>query len=251
MSKYYTPQRSRGLYDPKSKKPFKLSRSKLELFIECSRCFYLDRRLGVGRVPMFPYNLNSAVDILLKKEFDIHRVKGVKHPLMKKYGIKAVPFRHKDLDVWRENFVGVQYLHEPTNLLIFGAVDDVWVNSRNQLIVVDYKSTSINEKVEDLSKEHHWSYKRQMEIYQWLLRMNGHKVSDKGYFVYCNGRTDKKAFDKKLEFDVTLIPYKGDDKWVEDTIVKAYKTLRSKRIPKQSKNCDYCAYYYARNKYKN
>jgi len=36
-------------------------------------------------------------------------------------------------------------------------------------------------------------YKRQMEIYQWLLRQNGLKVSDTGYFVYCNGKTDRKA----------------------------------------------------------
>lgn len=29
-------------------------------------------------------------------------------------------------------------------------------------------------------------YKRQMEVYQWLLRQNGCTVSDIGYFVYCS-----------------------------------------------------------------
>jgi hypothetical protein len=52
------------LFDPRSDKPFALSRSKVELFIDCPRCFYLDRRLGIGRPPGFPFNLNSAVDAL-------------------------------------------------------------------------------------------------------------------------------------------------------------------------------------------
>ena len=51
----------RGKYNPSEERYFKLSRSKVELFIDCKRCFYLDRRLGIGRPPGFPFNLNSAV----------------------------------------------------------------------------------------------------------------------------------------------------------------------------------------------
>ena len=242
MSQYYTPKRTRNLYQPNSTEPFKLSRSKLELFINCPRCFYLDRRLGVGRPPGFPFNLNSAVDTLLKKEFDLHRVKNKKHPLQEKYGVDAVPIEHKDLDKWRHNFTGIQYLHEPTNLLIFGAIDDLWQNSKDEYIVVDYKATSKNEKIEALDKDWQDGYKRQMEIYQWLLRQNGYQVSDTGYFVYCNGITDKKAFDAKLEFDITLIPYQGNDSWIEKTIIEAHKCLNSDTIPEANLSCDYCGY---------
>src|SRR3989344_348388 len=101
-------------FDPHSKEPFALSRTKIASFMECPRCFYLDRRLGVKR-PDFPaFTLNSAVDTLLKKEFDIHRAKGEAHPLMKKYGIKAIPVNHEQLDVWRENFAGIQYYDSDT-----------------------------------------------------------------------------------------------------------------------------------------
>ncbi len=210
--------------------------------MECPRCFYLDRRLGIGRPPGFPFSLNSAVDALLKKEFDIHRAKNQKHPLIEKYGIDAVPINHKNLDLWRHNFTGVQYLHEPTNFLITGAIDDLWQNSKREYIVVDYKATSKNEKIEALDKAWQDSYKRQMEIYQWLLRKNEFKVSDTGYFVYCNGITDKKAFDARLEFDITLIPYEGDDKWVEGAITEAHKCLVRDEIPEAGDNCDYCAY---------
>ena len=231
MSDYYTAKRTRNIYDPNDEKPFKLSRSKIGLFMQCPRCFYLDRKLGVGRPPGFPFALNSAVDALLKQEFDTHRVEGTKHPLIEKYGVDARPVPHEDLDKWRHNFTGVQHLHEPTNLLIFGAIDDLWQNSKGEYIVVDYKATAKRDDITELDKSWHEGYKRQMEVYQWLLRQNGYKVSDTGYFVYCNGKADREAFDGKLDFDVTLIPYTGDDGWVEKTIKKIHKCLKSDKIP--------------------
>jgi len=169
MSDYYNAKRTYGLFRPDDEGIFKLSRSKIDLFLNCPRCFYLDRRLGVGRPPMFPYTLNSAVDALLKKEFDIHRSKGEAHPMMEHYKIDAIPFKHEKMDEWRNNFTGIQYLHKPTNLLIFGAIDDIWINPDKELIIVDYKSTS---KDGDINLDADWQigYKRQMEIYQWLFR---------------------------------------------------------------------------------
>ncbi len=242
MSQYYNPQRTRNLYNPNTKESFKLSRSKIDLFLSCPRCFYLDRRLGVGRPPGFPFALNSAVDTLLKQEFDIYRANGTKHPLIEKYGVDAQPVPHEDLNKWRHNFTGIQHLHEPTNLLIFGAIDDLWQNSKGEYIVVDYKATAKAEEITKLDKDWHEGYKRQMEVYQWLLRQNGYKVSNTGYFVYCNGIADAKAFDQKLEFRVNLIPYTGNDSWVEKTILEAHKCLNSNAIPKADLNCDYCSY---------
>lgn len=250
MSEYYTPQRVRGLYDPVSLEPFKLSRSKIELFLDCPRCFYYDRKLGVGRPPGFPFALNSAVDHLLKLEFDIHRINGTKHALIEKYGVDARPVPHEDLEKWRHNFTGIQYLHPATNFLVFGAIDDLWQNSQGEYIVVDYKSTSKNEDITELNKEWQNGYKRQMEIYQWLLRQNGYKVSSTGYFVYCNGQTDREAFDGKLEFDITLIPYTGDDSWVEKAITDAHKCLNGDKIPEGKPGCDYCQYVETICKYK-
>ncbi len=241
MSEYYNPTRSRNIYRPGAAEPFKLSRSKIELYTECSRCFYLDRKLGVGRPPGFPFNLNSAVDKLLKKEFDIHRAANTAHPLMKHYGVDAVPFQHERMDEWRENFKGVQHLHKAANFLVTGAVDDIWINPQKELIVVDYKSTAKDAEV-TLDADWQMGYKRQMEIYQWLLRRVGHAVSDTGYFVYCNGRTDKEAFDAKLEFDIKLISYTGNDAWVEGMLMDIKKCLDSDKIPETSNECDYCRY---------
>ena len=235
------PYYRKKLYDPNSKEFFKVSRSKIDLFVECSRCFYLDRRLGVSRPAGFPFNLNSAVDTLLKKEFDIHRAEQTPHPLMDSYGIEAVPLQDKRMDEWRENFTGVQAYHKGTNFLVFGAVDDLWVNKDREIIVVDYKATSKDAEV-TLDAEWQDGYKRQMEVYQWLMRQNGFKVSDTGYFVYANGKRDREAFDGRLEFDIKLIPYTGKDDWVEDTLFEMKDCLNEDEVPKASSNCEYCSY---------
>lgn len=236
--------RTRNIYNPGSTEPFKLSRSKIEDFLRCPRCFYLDRRLGVGKPPSFPFNLNSAVDHLLKKEFDIHRTKKEPHPLMKHYGVDAVPFQHPQLDTWRENFVGLQYHHEPSNFMITGAVDDLWQSSSGALIVVDYKSTSKDTPV-GIDAEWQQGYRNQMEIYQWLLRRLGFEVSPLGYFVYANGRRDREAFDARLEFSVDLIPYEGDDSWVEDAILRAHRCLNNPIAPESAIDCEFCQYRHA------
>lgn len=242
MSRYYTPKRVRNLFAPEAKEPFKISRSKIDLFLNCPRCFYLDRRLGVSQPPGFPFSLNSAVDFLLKKEFDTHRAAKTAHPLMNTYGLMAVPFDHPKMNEWRDALRGgIQYLHPATNLLITGGVDDVWIDEKGELMIVDYKATA---KESEVSLEADWQigYKRQMEIYQWLFRQNGFKVAKTGYFVYCNGLTDKKAFDAKLEFDIKILPYQGNDDWVEGTVGEIHQCLMSDSLPKAGKECDFCLY---------
>ena len=249
MSQYYNPNRKSNLYDKGSSQSFRLSRSKIDMFINCPRCFYLDRKLGVAQPPGYPFSLNSAVDKLLKKEFDIHRAKGTKHPLMEKYGIDAIPLVHEKIDEWRDSLrAGITFKVKDSNVVVTGGVDDMWVNPKGEFIVVDYKATSKEQEV-TLDADWQIGYKRQMEIYQWLFRMNGFKVSKTGYFVYCNGKTDRKAFHGKLEFDIKIIPYKGDDSWVEKTIQDAINCLKSNKLPQPGSDCDYCKYREAVKKY--
>ena len=239
MNKYN--QRKRNLYDPRSTEPFPLSRSKIDLFLECPRCFWLDRKMGLKRPSMPPFSLNSAVDQLLKNEFDLLRKKGERHQLMEKYHIDAVPFSHPNLNQWRDNFVGQRYLHAPTNLLIFGAVDDLWINKNGELLIVDYKATS-TEKDISLEDEYKQGYKKQMEVYQWLFRKNGFKVSNTGYFIFANAAKNRPKFDARLEFEVKIIAYEGDDSWVEPTLFEIKKCLDSEEIPPPGENCEYCRY---------
>ena len=247
MSEYYKPNRGEAWnYGGKN---WKLSRSKIDLFTECQRCFYIDNKLGVKRVPGYPFSINSAVDFLLKQEFDAFRIKNEQHPLQKEYNIDARPMSHDELDEWRRNFGGVRYLHKPTGFLVTGAIDDLWINGKGEYIVVDYKATAKDEAVKELDKEWQNGYKRQMEVYQWLLRQNSLKVSDIGYFVYCTGKMDRQAFDKRIEFDVNLIEHQGNDSWVEKTLIAIKKCLDGDVISESEDDCDWCAYWNARKKF--
>lgn len=219
-------------------KPQKLSRSKIELSLECPRCFWLDGVGGVKRPPPAPYTINSAIDYLLKQEFDVHRENGTRHPIMERYHIEAKPFAHEDMDKWRHNFTGVQFFHEPSGFLVTGAVDDVWVDSEGALIVVDYKATGAKEhKIYD-------SYRRQMEVYQWLLRQNGFTVSPTGYFVFA--RVNKEngfGFGKAaLGFDMFIEGIEGDDSWVCNALTEARKIFDLTQPPEAADDCEYCAY---------
>jgi len=242
MNKYR--QRKGNLYQPSAREPFRISRSKIDRFLECPRCFYLDRRLGLGRPSMPGWSLNSAVDQLLKNEFDLLRANGEKHKLVEKYGIDAVPLQHPDLPQWRDDcheYVGAHVLHKPTNLEICGIVDDVWVNSQKELLIVDYKSTSTTKEI-SLEDEYKQGYKRQMEIYQWIFRQLGFTVSNTGYFVFANASKNRPQFDGRLEFEMSIIPHEGEDSWVEPVLFKIKECLDSDQIPPAGEACEYCAY---------
>ena len=133
-------------------------------------------------------------------------------------------------------------MHNETGMNIMGAVDDIWVNPEGELIVVDYKSTSKDDTIDKLDADWHIGYKRQMEVYQWLLRQNGFKVSNTGYFVYANASTKEDGFNNRLVFETTLIAYEGNDDWVEPTILETKACLEDSRVPKASGDCDYCRY---------
>jgi hypothetical protein len=234
-------------FDPNSKEPFTVSRSKIDLFSECPRCAYLDLRLGVKRPSGPSFTLNNAVDELFKREFDIHRADGTVHPLVAAYGLDAVPLADDRLEEWRDALRrGIACLHKPSNLYVRGGIDDVWVTPKGELIVVDYKATS-KKQGPSTEADLYDSYKRQLEIYQWLFRQNGFTVSSTGYFVYANGKADAKAFDGKLEFDVVLIPYTGKDEWVEPALMKLKEMLVGDAIPPIGTSfgggpCDFCTY---------
>lgn len=242
MSSYYHPQRKRNIFDPSATKPYEISRAAIDLYLKCPRCFYLNKKLGTATPPAYPYTLSSAVDRLLKKEYDIFRRLRLPHPNMTYHGLQCVPFAHKEFETWRDMLRGgVRHLHIPTNLIITGAIDDVWIDKNNRLHIVDYKSTSKSGEV-NIDAEWQATYRRQVEIYQWLFRRNGFMVSDVAYFVYTNADSGKPAFESRLEFDTKIIAYEGDDQWVEDAILQLHKCLLSPDLPDSGPDCDYCAY---------
>lgn len=232
-----------GKYRPESEAPYRLSRSKIENFIRCPRCFVLDRVHGVQQPSGPPFLLNSAVDSLYKKEFDRHRANGTVHPVIASLGYNFIPFQHEKMDDWRQNLKGVTHLHPETNLYLYGAVDDIWLDADGKLVVVDYKATARAEPIEALTDaSYHHSYRRQMEFYQWLLRKNGFEVSDKGYWLYATARNNSDDFNQQLVFDSRLIEHLGNAGWIENTIQAVKEALITTDLPNPAAECEFCAY---------
>ena len=184
----------------------KVSRSAIEQYLNCKRCFVLQYKHYV-RLRSLPFTLNSAVDNLCKNEFDYYRERQEPHPLFIEHNIDAVPFKHKDMDRWRNNRQGVSFM------------DKTWAEW-------DYPK----------------GYKRQLEMYQWLFRKNGFQVSNKGYLVYYNGLKEEPMFNQTLKFELHVVELDCDDSWVEETILKARDLLNAGEYPGGSKSCDTCQY---------
>ncbi|EAQ96100.1 PD-(D/E)XK nuclease superfamily [Congregibacter litoralis KT71] len=248
--------RHRGAFDPNNPEPYELSRSKLESFIRCPGCFWLEKAGGVKFPSMPPFNINSNTDRLLKRDFDSVRGFGP-HPFMVHHGLDNLkPFEHPDLERWMSSLhfgSGDDYfsvVHDETNIRFGGGIDDIWEHvTTGQLHIVDYKSTSNQSKdPKPVSLAGKWKegYKRQIEMYQWILRRKGFDVSDTAYFVYVDGlhvgmsgMLEENPRYASMRFATSLLVYVGDDSWVEDTLTEAKFILEGSECPDHDVDCEY------------
>jgi hypothetical protein len=217
-----------------------LSRSKIDLYLDCSRCFYEDvvRRNPRPSGPSF--TLNIAVDELFKREFDRYRAKQQPHPLFATVGLDAVPLQDPRMDAWRTNFTGVRWLDDTTGWTLCGAVDDVWLGADGRVMVADYKATA---KADDPTTETLYDgYRRQMDVYQFLLGQQGLEVSDRAWFVYANGVKTEASFNDMLRFRTRLVPYDGDRSWVLEVFRAAVSLVNGKRAPEPDPDCEWCGF---------
>jgi hypothetical protein len=248
--------RHRGVFKPDSIEPYELSRSRIEKFIQCPACFYLIQVKGV-KFPSIPgFNINEATDVLLKRDFDQYRGTDSTHPYLISKGLShLVPYSHEHFDLWTQSMhYGAQdrmhTVHGDTNLKIGGGLDDVWLNkTTNKLHIVDYKSTSQKSDKGPIYLDDYYkaAYKRQMDLYIWVMREKGFDIDDIGYFLYCDGdRFTETPFLQSekaiMEFKLTLIAYQSETAWIEPVLKKVSDLLRSKSCPAHSDNCEHGAF---------
>ena len=259
--------RHRGIYKPERNEPYELSRGRLEAFINCEACFWLDRVKGV-KFPSIPgFLLNTNTDTLLKKDLDQFRGNGP-HPIMSAAGLSQLrPFSHEDIGRWESSLHfgsspnHFNTMHEETNILFGGGIDDIWENVESgELHIVDYKSTAqmgahptpldetfIAPPEDPIKVDYKAGYRRQMEMYQWILRRKGFSVSDTGYFLYVDGQHKNEAgmIDPNdpsqawMRFNTAIIPFVGDDSWVEAALSRAKITLEKDYCPEHAVNCEH------------
>ena len=234
-------------------RPYELSRSRIENFIKCPACFYLQQVEGVMFPSMPGFNINEATDILLKRDFDKYRGSNQTHPYLVTSGLQhLIPYAHESFKLWTQSLhFGAEgrmnTVHEESNLKIGGGLDDIWLNRNTNLLhIVDYKSTSVKSEGKGISLDDPWkeSYKRQMDLYVWVMRRKDFDVSDEGYFLYCDADrfTDERFLGDTaatMYFKIVLLPYSTTLDWIEPTLLEIRETLDNKKCPPHSSMCEY------------
>ena len=227
----------------------KLSRSRWENFIRCPFCFYIKEKHNIDPPSTPRFNINMRVDRLLKEEFDQYRANQKPHPIFKKYKLNFVPYNldSQKLRDYRNNRKGVEAKSKKTEFILYGALDDLWLNKdTNEVVVLDYKATSNKNELNYVTsdKTYHKSYLRQLEFYAYLLKLNNYKVNKTGYWLLCNaGRSEQKIFDGNLDFKIDLLSYELKTDYIEDTLVELEKCYNSSKIPSLNNYCDTCRWY--------
>lgn len=216
-----------------SGKAILLSPNSLNLFLECPHCFWLDKNLGIKRPPPYPYALNSAVDALLKEEFDAYRAKNLQHPLLKENNIKAHLFpNQKLLNQWRNNFAGIRYFDEKLQATLFGAVDDILEFEDGKLAALDYKSTG--SKAANVYDR----FQLQLDTYTFLLEKNGYQTVRKGYLAFYI--VDKeKGFIDRLPFRKEMMEIETNPSDIYAIFNDAVLILRQDAPPEHSRDCQF------------
>ena len=245
--------RHRGTYNPENEEAYELSRSRIENFVKCPACFYLTQVKGI-KFPSIPgFNINEATDVLLKRDFDKFRGAENTHQFLINLDMgHLVPFEHPDFELWTQSLhFGAQgrmhFIHEASNLKVGGGLDDVWFNKNTEeLHIVDYKSTSQKTDGKVITLDDKWkaAYKRQMDLYVWVMKQKGFNVSTIGYFLYCDGdRFSDYSFlnekDASMKFKMNLLSYEVDLSWIEPTLLQIKDCLTQTECPSHNLECEY------------
>lgn len=216
--------------------PIKISRSGLKLFLECPRCFWLDVHHKIKRPPPYPYTLASAVDFLVKQEFDKYREKGTLPPVFVGEKLDANLYAGEDLATWRNNFKGISFADESLGASLYGAVDDVLEFSDGSLAVVDYKSSGSKEiTIYD-------DYQKQMDTYTWILQQMGFQTQPHAYFVFYQVDKTGGGFANALPFTELLKRVTVDPAWVGPAFERAIACARQDEPPASRPDCKHCNY---------
>ena len=234
-------KRHRGKFDPSNPNPYELSRGRVENFLKCKACFWLEQIKKVKPPEIPSFTINTTTDILLKRDSDSVRGKSSLR-IWQEAGLgHMIPYDHEDLEKWTNSLhygLNESYfntIHKDTNIKLGGGIDDVFLNTKtDQVHIVDYKSqaqgTRSPEKyeVKPSSIDDPWKvgYKRQMDMYIWIARQKGLNVSNTGYFVYVDAQHKhiEGMLDEKnpsiawLKFNALIIPYEADPTWIEPTL---------------------------------
>ena len=228
----------KNIYVKNNLSPFKISRTKIDLFFDCKRCFYIDQKYGIKRPHGAALVINNHIVNKFKKNLEVLRNTQTTIPettLISKNGFTAL--NHEKINQWTDPFRGIRSLHKKTNILISANIDDVWTDDGRCYPVI-LKSISRNSKdIEDSI----WSgYTRQLSLYGYLLQNNNLQIGNFGIIAMINTEDDLDY--SSLNFKFYLFKKNLDLEWIEKALFEIKILLENENFPQVSNNCKFCNY---------
>ncbi len=210
-----------------------LSPSALNLFLECPKCFWLEKIKGIHRPNgAFP-SLPGGIDAVLKKYFDKFRDKGELPPEIKGKAVGRLLDNQELLNEWRNNRRGLRFYDKDLEAELMGALDDCLIDGE-YFIPVDYKTRGWLAK-----DDSHSYYENQLNVYTLLLEKNGYKHKGFAYLIFYS--PNEVVSEAKILFNVEPRKVAVDTKAAYRVFQDAVKILRGPQ-PKSHSACKFCVW---------
>lgn len=212
---------------------YKLSPSRMNLFFECERCFWLQVNRKVKR-PSGPFpSLPSGVDQKVKNHFDRFRDREESPPELEDLELTL----QEDSEFLRK---ARSWRTEPKlrlndlNAILRGGVDDLLEDEDGNIVVMDYKTRGYPPKQDNGAPDY---YRRQVNLYNLILRENGYRTANYGLILYFY--PEKFTEDGDFLFHTEIRKVEIDIGKARKMVEDAVETLEGE-IPEHSENCDFC-----------
>ena len=215
----------------------RLSPSALNLFLECRRCFWLEKAKNIKRPRgIFP-SLPSGMDREIKNHFDKFRAKNILPPELRGNGFEGVelfPDIHK-LEEWRNWRTGLVYHDTPSGATLSGALDDLLVKE-GLYIPFDYKTKGSPTTQEDAVKY----YTNQLDCYALMLEANQMPVAGYAYLLYYSPKSVSE--NGQVLFEVQPIKVEVQTDRARKTVRDAAELIKTELLPPLNPMCEYCVW---------
>ncbi len=215
----------------------KLSPSRMNLYMECKRCFWLRVNQGVKR-PSGPFpSLPSGVDGVIKEHFDRFRSNGGVPPEIEDADIDARLVDDQEfLEKARSWRTEPKWCDPETGAVLRGGVDDLLRSRDGKIIVLDYKTRGYPPKGENGAPPY---YERQVNLYNLILRENGRDTEDFGLLLYYY--PDHILENGDFLFHKEIRRVNVDIDAARQMVRDAVETLNG-GIPAHDSDCEYCGW---------
>lgn len=213
----------------------RLSPSALNLFVDCPRCFWLEKNKNIKRPRgIFP-SLPGGMDRVIKTYFDQHRAKASLPPGLDRPELAGIALfqDQKQLDLWRNWKTGPEF-RDTDGSILSGALDDLMTYD-GRYVPFDYKTKGSPATEESAIKY----YQNQLDCYALILEAQGLETAGFGYLLYFSPKDLLEV--RQIRFEVQPIKIPVSTGRAKDLLRQAVKQL-TEPLPPSKPACEYCAW---------